>query len=264
MLHNRRPKCWICYNFRTGVNYYHHHISTQALRDYYKRRFGDRYQRCFICKKHHRGREPSRRRILITSSTLYKCWEHENFNPTSCFDVETIVGGTYIEGLRAFRRNFYYSEEPCDILVVMGINNISSGQGVNEIINEIKEFKAVVMHHSYKYRHIFPNRIAFSTCIQPPKFVAFNYNRLPEHIKRRGNQHRRIQALNRQIRRVNAASNIRGLPLHNEGTYIFRGKQYHQDVWKERTWDRKLHLQAKVKAKIGMKVALFFDELPYY
>ena len=265
MRNNRTNSCQICFNPRTNRLYHHHHISTRYLQQLRDRSHPyDTPGICIVCRSIHRGIRPNRNRLLLTSSTLYECWKDPTFQPTSCFDVESIIGGTYEDGKRAFLRSFSDDPRPVDILVVMGINNISRKQTLTEILNEIHNLLWVVKNHSEEHNHTIPNRICFATCIQPPKFVAFDYRHLPSHIKTNGNHHFRIWKLNKEIININRYNNITNFRLHNEGTFLYRGRRYHKGFfWREDTWSRKLHFTPQVKAEIGMRVAGFFDSLNY-
>ena len=96
--HQKDQSCNICYNEVSGVKYFHHQFSTQTVRE------GNKTSSlCTICRQVHSMERPLRRRILITCSTLYRCWEHTEFKPSCCFDVEAIVGGTFEDGERALR-----------------------------------------------------------------------------------------------------------------------------------------------------------------
>ena len=96
--HQKDQSCNICYNEVSGVKYFHHQFSTQTVQE------GNKTSSlCTICRQVHSMERPLRRRILITCSTLYRCWEHTEFKPSCCFDVEAIVGGTFEDGERALR-----------------------------------------------------------------------------------------------------------------------------------------------------------------
>ena len=204
---------------------------------------------------------PARRRLLVTSSTLYRFWEHTEFNPSCCFDVESIVGGTFEDGERAFRRNYFDNPEPCDIHVVMGINNVSSGQAVEDIVKEILLFEDTVMKHSQKHAHAIPNRFMIATCIQPPKYVAFDPTKLPTHIINNGNHFDRIQELNEKIRAINLRNGVHGLAMHMHGDRYTKTAKYHRDEWREDEVAKKLHFKLWKKARIGNAVAKSFTDL---
>ena len=257
---NRTRSCEICFDQRRDRHYYHHHISTRHLNQISGRRYqqgGYPPTSCIICRSTHSWRSSNRNRLLITSSTLFGCWRHSTFRPTSCFEVESIIGGTYVDGKRAFSRSYSVDPRPLDILVVMGINNISKGQSLAEIANEIYDLTQEIRNHSRRYDHMIKNRICFATCIQPPKFMAFNHKNPPLHIKTNGNHHFRIKQLNRLINRINNYNGITGFQLHNEGTFWYKGRRYHNGYdWRENTWDKRLHFTPQVKARIGMRLSL--------
>ena len=254
--HQKDQSCNICYNEVSGVKYFHHQFSTQTVRE------GNKTSSlCTICRQVHSMERPLRRRILITCSTLYRCWEHTEFKPSCCFDVEAIVGGTFEDGERALRRNYFDNPEPCDVMVVMGINNISKGQDVEDIFQEILQFEETLKKHYLKHFHASPNCISFATCIQPPKYATFNAGAPPTHIAKNGNHFDRIQNLNEKIRSFNENNGLHGIAMHMHGVRFTKTAKYHKDKWREDQEDRKLHFKLCKKAKIGNLVAKFFTDL---
>ena len=69
---------------------------------------------CIACGIQHGTAKPARRRLLITSSTLYRVYRFDKApgwsNTSDHFDVEAIVGGTVNDGHEVFQH--LYGSQP--------------------------------------------------------------------------------------------------------------------------------------------------------
>ena len=267
----RDPSCGICYNAFSGTEYFHKHDSTQNQREFAKGQSNNAQFFCTICKGMEDLKRPTRRRILISSSTLAGFWEHSSFKTDLHMDCEVIVGGRVRDGCRAWRRSYMYNPEPCDIIVCMGVNNLGDSQPIPDIMQEIKDFASEVDRHSKIFSHEIPNTITFCTVIQPPKFVCFNLSNPYPHLADGRNKKFEFEQLNEEIRRFNQERGVWGPRMHIYGirTHPLSGLHEHHDTykdydmevpkwWKEKDLHKRLHFTMEKRAAIAMRIVKHF------
>ena len=267
---NRDPDCRICYNPVAGDHYYHPHISTQTQRIFAEEANQDRFF-CIICKQQEVVKSPSRRKVVISSSTLANFYLDPSYKCENHFDVEILVGGKFRDGCRAWRRVYEHLSEPGDIILAMGINNISENQPLQDIMEELKEFHSDIKEHSNRHNHLVPNTLTICTVIQPPKFVCFSEERPYPHLTGGRNKKNQIEKLNESIRALNVEHGVWGPRLHIYGmrTHPKTGKHEHHDTfkdyskvqptwWKEPELHRRLHFTLEKRAYLAKKLEKHF------
>ena len=116
------PVCVICSTETATVR--HIHASSE-----YDRRMavkaGKNTFYCISCGRNHETAKPTRRRLLLTSSTLYRFDKAPGWsNNSGHFDVEAIVGGTVNDRHEMFQLMYGPEPEPVDAVLVLGINNV--------------------------------------------------------------------------------------------------------------------------------------------
>ena len=141
----------------------------------------------------------------------YKCENH--------FDVEILVDGKFCDGCRAWRGVYEPLPEPVDIILAMGINNISEGQTLPDILDELKESHTFVREHSVWCKHQIPNTLTICTVIQPPKYVCFNEEHPYPYLADGRNKKWQVEKLNKTIQGLNREHHVWGPRLHIRGVW---------------------------------------------
>ena len=163
----RQANCPVCTRIkvRGQKTVRHHHTSSEYVRELAALN-GQKTFFCILCKKPEpvEFTEP-RRKLILTSSTLYGVWNALELNLPFHIDIETIVGGKVRDATRALK-NFLGKPEKLDVKVVCGLNNIGEGQHINDTIDEMMELKAYIMEHNSD------NTVSFATLLLPPKFCS--------------------------------------------------------------------------------------------
>ena len=263
---NRDRICPLCSSRNTEV--YHHHFSTQQIREFAMKYGSLGTFTCPICKTEESVEVPTNvtRRVLLSSSTLFNIWEDSNLTVDNHFEMEAVVGGRVRDLTRVLDR-MYLCDKPnrLEVILVCSINNIGDGQAPEDIIEEMKEMKELVEEHSKLYRHDPPSTVSIATCIQPPKFCSFY---LPPKATDLGdwippntflNRAEQIGSLNKLIKEMNEEAGLAYPALHMYGMKYFKSgtKQHKFDtrpgstrIWRENEVRRKLHFTKEVKQKI--------------
>ena len=269
--------CTLCSSDTREV--FHHHFSTQQLRD-----FSAKYRSlgtftCPICKMEEPVELPTNttRRLLLSSSTLFNIWEDPNLKVDTHFEMEAVVGGRVRDLTRVLDR-LYLRDKPnrLDIVAVCTINNIGEGQPPEDIIAEMQEMKNLLAEHSRLYKHEPPSYVSFATCILPPKFCSFqiptnqaNAPDLTEWIPPPNfvNRSQDIETLNKHIKDMNQKEKLDYLGLHMWGMrYPKSGNKQHKfdtnpgtaKIWRETQVRKKLHFTPEIKLKIVSSILNIF------
>ena len=271
---HRDSLCPLCSSKNRKV--YHHHFSTQQIREFSLKYRSLGTFTCPICKTE----EPVElatnvtRRVLLSSSTLFNIWEDPNLKVENHFEMEAVVGGRVRDLTRVLDR-MYLCDKPnrLEVILVCSINNIGDGQAPEDIIEEMQEMKELVEEHSKLYRHDPPSTVSIATCIQPPKFCSFY---LPPNATDLGdwippstfrNRAEQIGTLNKRIKELNEGAGLAYPALHMFGMKYFKSgtKQHKFDtktgsarIWRETEVRRKLHFTKEVKQKIVSHIRSIF------
>ena len=266
--------CQLCSSANRDV--YHHHFSTQQLRD-----FSSKYRslgtfNCPICKKEEPIELPTNvtRRLLLSSSTLFNIWENPNLKVDSHFEMEAVVGGRVRDLTRALDK-LYLRDKPnrLEIIAVCTINNIGDGQSPDQIMAEMKEMKDLLAEHSQLYQHDPPSFVSFATCILPPKFCSFSVpdkvSELRDWVPRPNfvNRAEAIENTNKMIKELNGQEGLEYPGLHLWGMKYYKSgfKQHKYDtrpgstqICRESEVGRKLHFTPEIKLKIISSIQSIF------
>ena len=258
--------CRLC--SEVGHDVYHHHISSQAVRDLASRYQGGYKFQCIMCRQDESIIRPRTRKIVLTDSTLYNVWSYREMKLLTHMDIESIVGGRFRDLTRALIMQYLKFPERLEIIVVAGLNNVGDGQSVPDIIEELCEMKQTVEAHSSMNGHTEPSVVSICTVLYAPKFCALDVPRnFPEWVPPPGFINRRhdIECLNAAIAAINKSDHTNYINLHFEGIKICKleGTKMHkhqpvEPVWREREVRRKLHLTPKNKIRVVGKVAKLF------
>ena len=236
------PVCNICSSATATIR--HVHVSSE-----YDRRMAVKAGKstfyCIACGRHHGTAKPARRRLLLTSSTLYRFDTAPGWSNTAGhFDVEAIVGGTVNDGHEVFQRMYGTEPEAVDVVIVLGINNVMRNHSTMRITTDIN------------------NSAAACPLILPPRLVSFvKPHIIPAWFKNKKDQ---ILAINDTIiqhgrvtsEKVPVYMNTLGVRTDKGGKTSHRRNQ-----WREDEWQRKLHLAPELKAYAALKIAKYLDSL---
>ena len=247
---------------------YHHHLSSQKLRE-----FATKYQSnylfyCLMCKMQESIVRPNTRKLILTSSTLYNVWSIESLKLPIHIDIESIVGGRIRDLTRALIMLYLKHPERLEIILIAGLNNIGDNQPAEDIIEEIRELKQTVQAHSELHSHSETSIVSVSTILYAPKFCSLDVPDKCEDWKPPvGFNNRRdlIENVNAAIKAINVEDKVNYLKLHMEGIRLDKktGKKLHKHypdvpIWRETEVRRRLHLTSHYKAKIARNAAKLF------
>ena len=257
--------CELCSDAEHQV--YHHHMSSQGIRD-----FAVRHQQgctffCIMCKAKESTVRPATRKIILTSSTLYNSWKEDLKLPIHV-EIEAIVGARIRDLTRAVIMLYLNQPERLEIILVAGLNNIGDCQSAEEIMDEIVELKQVVRAHSDMQGHEVPSVVSVSSILYAPKFCSLD---VPENCLEwkppAGFHNRRslIEKVNDLIKAMNLDCQVNYLKLHMEGVRFDTkaGKLLHKHnpvkpIWREKEVRRRLHLTPLYKAKVVKNATKLF------
>ena len=259
----RDSLCKLCSDDGHKVN--HHHVSSQAIREFASKFQGGYKFNCIMCKQVESVVRPSTRKIILTTSTLYNVWSYQELNMPIHVDIESIVGGRVRDLTRAIIMMYLNHPERLEIIVVAGLNNIGDDQPVPDIIEELWELKEVVQAHSELHKHEEPSLVSISTVLFPPKFCSLHVpsNKTdwipPPNFK---NRRHNIECLNAAIAAINKGAKLNYLNVHLEGIRVDKpsNKVLHKhnpklQVWRETEVRRRLHLTPTYKVKVMARAA---------
>ena len=262
----RDSLCQLCSDI--GCSVYHHHVSSQAIREFAKVNLTSQKFNCIMCKAEETTTHPPTRKVILTSSTLFNVWSYHQLELQDHLEVESIVGGRFRDLTRALLMLYLKHPERLEIVVVAGLNNIGDGQAVPDIIDEITELKEAVQAHTQLNGHSIPSVVSFSTVLYAPKFCSLDVPEgypewtPPPNFK---NYRENIEGLNAAIAAINKSAKVNYLNLHLEGIRIDpkAGKKMHKlrpekPIWREREVRRRLHLTPDYKVKTVRRVANMF------
>ena len=259
----RDSLCQLCGDDSCQI--YHHHVSSQAVRDFAKMHQASQLFNCIMCKAEESVLHPPTRKVILTSSTLFNVWTSQELKLHQHVEIESVVGGRIRDLTRALLMLYLKHPEPLEVVVVAGINNIGERQSVPEIIEEIWELKDAVRAHSELHGHQEPSVVSFSTVIYAPKFCSLDlppgypeWVPPPEFL----NQRHDIECLNAAIAAINKGSGVNYLNLHLQGIRIDpkSGKKIHRlrpekQIWREADVRKRLHFTPSYKVKIANRAA---------
>ena len=259
----RDSLCQLC--SEDSCQIYHHHVSSQAVRDFAKTHQASKLYNCIMCKTEESVVHPTTRKIILTSSTLYNVWTLQELQLQQHVEIESVVGGRVRDLTRALLMLYLNHPERLEVVVIGGINNIGERQPVPEIVEEIWELKESVRAHSELHGHQEPSVVSFSTVFYAPKFSSLDLPPgYPEWVPPPDfqNQRHNIECLNAAIAAINKGSGVNYLNLHLEGIRIDprSGKKIHRlrpekQIWREEEVRKRLHFTPSYKVKIATRAA---------
>ena len=237
----RDSLCQLC--SEDSCEIHHHHISSQAVRDFAKVHQANQLFNCIMCKTKESVAHPTTRKVILTSSTLYNVWTFQKRKLQDHVEIESIVGGRIRDLTRALLMLYLKHPERLDVVVIAGINNIGENQPVPDIVEEIWELKESVRAHSELHGHQEPSVVSISTIFYAPKFCSLDLPPgYPEWVPPPAfrNQRHNIECLNAAIAAINKGSRVNYINLHLEGIRIDpkSGKKIHRlrpekQIWRE-------------------------------
>ena len=259
----RDSLCQLC--SEEDCQIYHHHVSSQAVRDFARRHQNSLLYNCFMCRAEESVAHPTTRKVILTSSTLYNVWTYQELNLQEHMEIECVVGGRIRDLTRALLMLYLKHPERIEAVLIAGINNIGERQPVPDIIEELWEMKDTLRAHSELNGHRVPSVVSFSTVIYAPKYCSLDLpSGYPEWVPPPNflNQRQDIESLNAAIAAINKGSGVNYLNLHLEGIRIDprAGKKMHKlrperQIWREGDVRKRLHFTPSYKVKITNRAA---------
>ena len=247
---------------------YHHHASSQSIRNLAERFQSSYLFHCMMCKTQESVIRPATRKLILTTSTLYNVWT-SNLKLPIHIDIESIVGGRIRDLTRALIMLYLIYPERLEIILIACLNNVGDCQSAKEIMDELTELRLTVKAHTEMNSHPQPSTLSVSTIMLVPKFCSLDLpaNCPAEWIPTAGFNNRRalIEEVNEGIKTMNLTAQVNYLKLHMEGIRIDKvsNKTLHKHypvkpIWRESEVKRRLHLTPLYKAKIAEKAAKLF------
>ena len=151
-VYDRDPPCLQC-RVPGSPDIKHYHKSNEYDRELAIKDGIDSYH-CFVCGMVHPVKTPNRRKVLFTSSTLINFWKVEGFFPCVHFEVEAVVGARVRDLTMVFNKQYSGKQEPMDVVICCGINNVGENQAESAIVEEFKDFQNTIFEHSRTHKHI--------------------------------------------------------------------------------------------------------------
>ena len=211
--------------------------------------------------------------VLITSSTLAN-WQglrSRNGYPGDEIHVDQIsVPGARIENLEiAFLAEYSSQRYPCDVLIVSGLNDIIRGRLIDNIINDLTTFKEEVLK-------IRGSSFSVSTIPMAPSITRLEQDTYALH---KSNLTEKMIELNDRIIEFNESSE-QSMPttwaprFHTWGLKSIKiprmiGPRNRLEAmpahavedWRERRQANQLHLDDKVRLRMGRAVIKYFKSI---
>ena len=166
--------CTMCSDVGINHTFRHAHFSSTAIKRMSASSKAKTFM-CPVCKAPEPVNTPAAetRKVVLADSTLYAAWDH--MLPSKVhFDIDSIVGGRVKDMTRALKKNYLHLPNRLEIILVVGINNIGAGHKAEQIMNDMKELKAVLHEHSIKWNHSPASYAAFCTIMYAPKFCSLH------------------------------------------------------------------------------------------
>ena len=249
---------------------YHHHSSSQQIRDFAVKHTPRYLFQCIMCKVEESVMRPRTRKIILTDSSLYDVWSSESLKLPIHIDIEAVVGGRVRDLTRALIMMYLRFPERVEVILVGGLNNVGENQGSREIVEEMQELKATIDAHSKSHGHEVPSVLSISTLLYAPKFCSLDVppgDKYSEWVPPPNFNNRRstIEEVNAAAKEMNLKEKVNYLKLHQEGIRIDTktGKTLHKHfpekpVWREPEVRKRLHLTLPYKVNVTLKAAKMF------
>ena len=275
----KKPYCYKCSETKTDVNRqviptYHRHRSSMKVRLAVTLNEQGMYD-CNTCEQTpHHYKQGDRIPVLVTASTLAN-WQggyRENGryagNPFHLDSVE-VPGATIRELLHAFLAEYQFHWCPLDVILCGGLNNLLQGHSNGAIIEELAEFKEMVLGQREG------NTCAILTIIYPPKLCRLPLDPRPPSDQFR-DRTQDIRALNGYIKGMNSNDQeeriIRltpqphtfGLKINPNGRFdgpLGRVNSHNVKAWREMAFEDKLHLSDLQRLKVGKTIVKYYEHL---
>ena len=256
---------------------YHRHYSTASLRrTFWRLQKGEGTYMCDICKDLESVTVPANetRRVVVADSTMHRIWRKVHQASTEHFDIDSIVGGTVQDMMRALAKNYLDQPNRVEILVIAGISNIAAGENAENIINDMKVLKRVVDAHSKKLGHSPPSYVSFCTVLLPPKFCSLNVPPIqpnepdiaewvpPPNFRNKSDE---LEKLNNMILKLNGDLKCVRMDYHGVKRFKSGTKQHKFDtkpgatpIWRETEVFKKLQFTMDIKLKLAEHITECF------
>ena len=269
--------CTMCSDVGINHTFRHAHFSTTAIRRLSASSSTAKTFMCPICKAPEPVNIPAgeTRKVVLADSTLYGVWDH--IKPSKVhFDIDTIVGGRVKDMTRALQKNYLHLPNRLEIILVVGINNIGAGHKAEQIMEDMKELKAVLKEHSNKWHHSPASYAAFCTIMYAPKFCSLHVPPSPPEpwvaawtppatFVNRAEEVKKVNDLIIQMQRADSIEMVRldymGIKRFKSGTtqHKFDNKEGATPIWREQEIFRKLHCTKELKVKIVEHIKTCFN-----
>ena len=106
----RDSLCQLCSDDSCQI--YHHHVSSQAVRDFAKMHQASQLFNCIMCKAEESVLHPPTRKVILTSSTLFNVWTFQELKLHQHVEIESVVGGRIRDLTRALLMLYLKHPEP--------------------------------------------------------------------------------------------------------------------------------------------------------
>ena len=181
-IHKELTKCTIC-SFRQIHPHplkpvFHKHFSSRQLRIIMGVEHYGGFYRCISCSENrfpgriHKHERHGRRRLVVSSSTLHNYYLSEHYEGDSVhIDYCTIPGAKIQDLYLAYREEYLRSENPLDVILVAGLNNLNKGEEENQVMERIREFAIMVTEESMNYHRYGRSSFSVATLPYAPKLA---------------------------------------------------------------------------------------------
>ena len=223
---------------------------------------------CVGCQRTHSAKSGIRTPLLLTSSTLANWRGRMESNGYSGdmihIDSIAIPGGKIKDLHRAFLAEYKGAHRPVDVLITVGLNDISAGHSVHRILSDARALRDAVLNITH-------SSCAFTSLPYPPKLTtlyATHRQVRRDHIQTIGEVNMGLDSINRE--RSQPLDPQRIPKFHTYGTrgtrtpsehpreWMAYRPQHKDSAWRERAPDQQLHLSDNIRLKMGKAVVRYF------
>ena len=259
----------------------HRHFSSLFLRKITGVEQSGAVHLCPSCKREHLPYPEHRLSVVVSDCSL-----HQYFAPTGYvetlqyggdinhIDYLTIPGARISALINAFRIEYLADPLPrnIDVLLVAGYNDLVEGYARDYIIEKIYNFADLVLQSQNQSYPGGRNTFAAATLYYPPQ-LAWMPDNGPFPYDGYTNNREKIDWLNQEIKRLNAANQVRFPPcFHTFGVRTCTrkrvdryghvsmrvSKSHRWEHWREQDPQNMLHLNTERRFKMGQALNNYF------
>ena len=228
---------------------------------------------CPTCQKSHKAKPETGLNICVSGSQMHEFHYPRDNNVTVApdnihIDWLTIPGATVDELCDAWRLDYHKESQPMRIMLASGLNDLLRGGDKTSFIEAVKGFKINIDAQNKYHSNGLKNEFCVAPVMNPPKLCWF-----PDNGQEPPNYENRlveIAEMNDWINNFNRANGMSGPPcfqtwgtrssmkvLEDGSAWPFKTHRWNE--WRETEKSEKLHLNDKMRGKMGQAIVKYFQ-----